>query len=360
MRTDVKIGIAVGVLVLLVAVIYVAATNDKKSDGKGGDVKIAKTGEESPKPEIKVEPVNTTHITPVAPAPTGDAPAASHDTTPITIVSPSSTTPDSGDVAPLIMIPPATGGTIPAQKYTAVRGDTFASIAQAKYGDASKGAEIARANHGVTAASLREGGMVLTIPELKKESTTPVGGTTPGSTTTGTYTVVAGDNFWKISEKQYGSNKYYNLIASANPTANSASLKIGQTLTIPPKPADSVATVGTTTILPAGAKEHTVVSGDNLSSISERYYGSASQWKLIASANPETKDGTVALKLGQKLVIPAAARSATPTTGPSRLVHSTPATTRPADRPVVRTSTPAGSSTASAAPARPDFSSRVR
>ena len=58
---------------------------------------------------------------------------------------------------------------------------------------------------------------------------------------------------------------------------------------------------------PAGtpARIHSVVSGDNLSAIAQRYYGDASKWRQIYAANV----GVIGpnenlLRVGQQLVIP--------------------------------------------------------
>jgi 5'-nucleotidase len=47
--------------------------------------------------------------------------------------------------------------------------------------------------------------------------------------------VVAGDNFWRLSRHYYGEGRQWRRIAEANPDARPRRLRIGQTLTIPPK-----------------------------------------------------------------------------------------------------------------------------
>lgn len=51
-------------------------------------------------------------------------------------------------------------------------------------------------------------------------------------------------------------------------------------------------------------RTHTVVSGDTLSTIAKRYYGSASRWTEILEANKGTLRDPAALKIGMKLKIP--------------------------------------------------------
>lgn len=50
----------------------------------------------------------------------------------------------------------------------------------------------------------------------------------------GTYTVVRGDNYWKLAEKFYGDGHKWKVIGDANPSYRPEGLPIGATLTIPP------------------------------------------------------------------------------------------------------------------------------
>ncbi len=54
-----------------------------------------------------------------------------------------------------------------------------------------------------------------------------------------------------------------------------------------------------------GPQDYTVQPGDNLSKISKHFYGDASKYLVIAKAN--NLDDPDKIKVGQKLVIPAAA-----------------------------------------------------
>lgn len=54
-----------------------------------------------------------------------------------------------------------------------------------------------------------------------------------------------------------------------------------------------------------GDEEYTVVSGDNLSFISKKFYGSANHWKAIYEANKEViGDNPSLIRVGQVLTIP--------------------------------------------------------
>lgn len=56
--------------------------------------------------------------------------------------------------------------------------------------------------------------------------------------------------------------------------------------------------------VPAGARQHTVQSGDTLASLARKYYGSPARWTEIQRANTGVLGGGTALKIGVVLVIP--------------------------------------------------------
>jgi len=160
------------------------------------------------------------------------------------------------------------------------------------------------------------------------------------------YTVVAGDNIWKISTKVYGDGKFTQKIMEANPGLNTQKLKPGMVVHIPliahktilmKLPAFADAKKGLTT--PAGAElaknhnadsssgpaaaakntgtpekgagdsaqatVHKVEAGETLSSIARKYFG-ASGPKTIALLTAANKGLDPAkLKVGQELTIPA-------------------------------------------------------
>lgn len=125
------------------------------------------------------------------------------------------------------------------------------------------------------------------------------------------YTVVAGDNLWIISEKQYKSGYNWVDIARANKLSNPGMIAVGQKLTMP-KVEQKVITVTTTpapaqaTITPNSTKitadTYTVVKGDTLWTISVRAYGDGYQWTKISSANNLINPNVI--HAGNKLKIP--------------------------------------------------------
>jgi len=54
----------------------------------------------------------------------------------------------------------------------------------------------------------------------------------------------------------------------------------------------------------AAEQTYTVASGDNLSSIAERFYSDASQWRLIFDANRDRLNAPEDLRIGMSLRVP--------------------------------------------------------
>jgi nucleoid-associated protein YgaU len=160
-----------------------------------------------------------------------------------------------------------------------------------------------------------------------------------------TYTVAAGDmGFWAIAAKVYGDGKYMYLIAEGNPGVNSSALKVGQVLKIPPLPLSAAAVkpagpAGATNAPTAAGRTYTVKEGQGYWVIAQEVYGNGKYWVNLQNANP----GKV-LRPGTVLVVPDLPSGA----GAS----APPATVRPRET----TPAPSGSSApAPAAPLRPRF-----
>ncbi len=147
--------------------------------------------------------------------------------------------------------------------------------------------------------------LVVTIPQSSDSS----GGST-ASPQGHVYVVKKGDaGFWGVAASLYGNGKYWYLIKQANPQADSTNLKPGQKLTIPPLPSSSSSAVAqaTPTKTPqatSGAPTvYVVKSGDKgFWTAAKNCYGDGSLWPAIAKANPDVNADS--LQPGQKLQIP--------------------------------------------------------
>ncbi|MFH5182368.1 LysM peptidoglycan-binding domain-containing protein [Paenibacillus sp. TAB 01] len=134
-----------------------------------------------------------------------------------------------------------------------------------------------------------------------------------------TYRVKNGDTLYSISLAFYNTGDYVQLLADTNHLQSSGMLKEGQQLEIPYlPPADAkkagskanVAANGSTSSSDAAQRaisdngkmiNHVVKSGESLSSISQKYFGSPNFTEFIALLNNRSADAP--LKVGETLVI---------------------------------------------------------
>ena len=129
-----------------------------------------------------------------------------------------------------------------AKTYTVKKGDTLWSIAEGQTGSGYNFTDLATANK-LKNADMLEVGQKLTLPEMKPMTKTvmapdaqPKGESQAKITITGdTYTVVAGDTLWSISERAYGTGYSWTQIATANKLKNANRIEKGQKLTLPRK-----------------------------------------------------------------------------------------------------------------------------
>jgi nucleoid-associated protein YgaU len=359
MRTEIKIGVAAAGFIALVAVLYFVLLTDWDSTRKKSPTGTTGQGGTAERPQIAartIPPVTTTRPSedlipsgalPAGPRPGPVAAASPHETVaertplesgarmavrtpppspPRTEVVASGRPEDTG--AGLLRLPEAgsdlTGaesaggaaqGTIVDQEtskervYTVQEGDLgFWLIAKKMYGSGDHWKLIRDANPGVESESLKVG-QKIKIPPLPEKAIAvaePVGATAAEGRQT--YVVQKGDNgFWQIAEKAYGNGTLWRLIADANPGTDSASLKAGQRLVIPPRPelprAPAVAAVRGAAAAGAGAKTYVVKQGDaGFWTVAANAYGNGKYWPIIAEANPGVDPNR--LRAGMELVVP--------------------------------------------------------
>jgi len=146
----------------------------------------------------------------------------------------------------------------------------------------------------------------------------PVMPVTPEPAAGETYVVVKGDTLGKIATAHHVSLK---ALMAANPNIQPTRLKVGDKLTVPASTGGS--TVSSTEVTAgAGEEIYTVKSGDSLTKIAKDH---GTTIKAIQAAN---NMATTAIKVGQKLKIPAKAES------PSTTVNTPPMpVTQPAPAP---------------------------
>jgi len=133
-----------------------------------------------------------------------------------------------------------------------------------------------------------------------------VGETTGGAERT--YVVQEGDaGFWAVAEKVYGDGRLWPLIAKANPGVDSNRLPPGKKLRVPPRGTPPAAAAGEGAggliVTADGRKQYVVKKGDaGFWGIAQVVYGNGKHWALIAKANPSFN--STSLEPGDRLTIP--------------------------------------------------------
>ncbi|MGI9013005.1 MAG: LysM peptidoglycan-binding domain-containing protein [Phycisphaerales bacterium] len=122
------------------------------------------------------------------------------------------------------------------------------------------------------------------------------------------YTIQPGDNFWEIAKAHFGDGSKANLIAQLNPGVKPDRMRPGDVILLPARsavPSSDVQPEPRPRAIPAGARMHTVATGEVLSAIASKYYGSSAKWAVIYEANREViGPNPDRLKVGMQLVIP--------------------------------------------------------
>lgn len=297
MRTDVKVGIAIGLVVVGLVVVYFAMDGfgDKKTD-----TAVKPAPGTTPKPGTTVRP-----SPPVSPPP---SPFGDRRQGPTSI--PSGPGMSASTTGPSVYIQPTTGPSL-----------------------------IVPPGPGTSRTTL--------VPPLAGAAKT--------------YAVVGNDTLWGIAVKEYGDGKYADLIRTANPSVNPARLRVGTKLTLPPKPASATPITGpgitgrtggsTGPVAGPGQRVHTVASGETGWSIAEKEYNNGAYWPIISKANKGLDAGR--LRIGQKIVLPSKAEAEAALSG-ARIPTSPARAPGAVTPPAVRPSTPS-SPTAPAPDGRPHF-----
>ena len=125
-------------------------------------------------------------------------------------------------------------------EHTLAAGETYATLSLKYYGTAAYATSIAKANPLASPAALKPGRTLRVPKDPKNVQGLPVRepGKSPKGPTT-TYAVLQGDSLSTISQRLYGESKHAKLIYEANRATmkDEHSLRVGQKLIIPPKPA---------------------------------------------------------------------------------------------------------------------------
>jgi nucleoid-associated protein YgaU len=123
------------------------------------------------------------------------------------------------------------------------------------------------------------------------------------------YTVVKGDNLWKIAEKKYNDGYAWSKIAKANNLKNASILYAGQKLKMPViektavvEKTNIITAITNTTIEPG--TDYKVVRNDNLWKIAVNAYGDGYKWVNIWKENKAIIPHAGLLEIGMTIKIP--------------------------------------------------------
>ena len=152
-----------------------------------------------------------------------------------------------------------------------------------------------------------------TTPQQSKS--VPLTATREESVAVEKHRVQPGDTLAAIAIQYYGGERYTQLLIDANKQlANPNRLKIGDVIIIPPAPKRTTrperttrrSTTGSSTpAQPSGLRTYTVRPGDSFYAIARDQLGDSGRWKELFALNRELVGGEpTALRVGQVLVLP--------------------------------------------------------
>lgn len=121
------------------------------------------------------------------------------------------------------------------------------------------------------------------------------------------YVWQAGDTFTALADRYYGSRLEVGRLREANEGRDESTIQPGESIFVPAEPAAAAVRLGRSSA-DAGQMlggTYVVQSGDMLSKIAQKTYGSAGQWRRIYDANRDVLASPDALKVGMRLRIPA-------------------------------------------------------
>lgn len=144
-------------------------------------------------------------------------------------------------------------------------------------------------------------------------TTSPVGPVPAAANAPRTHVVQPGESYWSIAKAEYGDPTFWSHLARANPGIEANRLKAGMTINVPPREqvvgaAASSPAIGNSTPAPATidpARQYRVQAGESLYVISKKLYGRADKVNEIYELNKQLiGPNPSALKPGMLLQLP--------------------------------------------------------
>ncbi|MCH8912368.1 MAG: LysM peptidoglycan-binding domain-containing protein [Planctomycetes bacterium] len=320
MRTDVKVGIALGAIVLIVAGAYYGANKDPDIQLAGADDDVREQNKRTlrdllaPPPHTPTTSPNharsttaspPSDTTPHAPARVFDRSASEAPSKPIAQArrrDPNLTRPASSDSEKpsSASLPTINANTTPA----------FPSTETAPLIPKPIGRRAERSDPPATSSRPRK---PVQSPDPMKGRRTPEQSSksTPRKipkpiTRTRTHVVAPEDNFSTLAQRYYGSQSYAGLLVQANPNVDPRRMKIGSRITIPPLNPEDARPPAQSEAREVGTRRYYVQEGDSLYAIADAKLGTGARWSEIYELNKAVIGADPSrLKVGVALTLPA-------------------------------------------------------
>ncbi len=125
-----------------------------------------------------------------------------------------------------------------------------------------------------------------------------------------THTVKQGEILQDIAKIHYGKTSFWSAIARANPRVDPLKLRAGMVLRIPIDPSNIQGIISNPNATddessdPETIVEYLVVSGDSLSLIAQKFYGSSRYADFIYESNRDVLRSKDSIRVGQTLKLP--------------------------------------------------------
>ncbi len=318
MRTDVKVGIALGAIVLIVAGAYYGANKDPDIQLAGADDDVREQNKRTlrdllaPPSNTSATSRNNTRSTAASPTPDPEpraqarvvdtgaskAPNEPTDETPRRDPDLPRRTSNDSENSPSASPPTENVKTAPAFPST----ETAPKLPKPIGGLADRRDPPATSNRprdpvqspASTRAQRTSGDSSRTTP---REIPKPI---------TRTHVVAPEDNFSTLAERYYGSQSYAGLLLRANPNVDPRRMKIGSRVRIPPLNPDDAGAPARSEAREVGARRYYVQEGDSLYAIADAKLGTGARWSEIYELNRAVIGADPSrLKVGVALTLPA-------------------------------------------------------
>ncbi|HVT90752.1 MAG TPA: LysM peptidoglycan-binding domain-containing protein [Tepidisphaeraceae bacterium] len=283
MRKDVKLGFAIGGILLSVLVVYALISSQGQATPEA--IQLSTTDDsakpvQSEPPAINLAPIQLNHdaVASLVPA-TQPAPATPQPALPPIAAQSNESKPAGNDPWGNVL---SNGMTMMTETPSPKPVADVSGATQSHNPAPGGGAEV---NPGAPASN-----RPLSMMTSGSPSTGPAAIEQTAPSTPRTHVIRSGENFWTIAAAVYGNSAYAPQLIRANPTVDPRNLKVGSVINVPPK--DQVASAMSTVTAQANSAQpldvktsYRVETGDSLYRISVKLYGKPTEMDKLYDLN---------------------------------------------------------------------------